>query len=229
MKVRGVSGLTRYLPRMHRARSCFFCHKWLRWSAACWSSAADRFQGRNGMKIRHPLFVGLVAAFAVSLASVAVSAVAAETPFKGTVSAVETGDDRFPDPLLDREGTGTATYLGRYTEHVTEQINVPTMSSTGAATFTAANGDTLPATRGRTGDPDESHHALDCRGLHHHGRNGTLRRRNRQLHAGKHRGPDDGRQYRHVQRSHRPLDAVRHASDFKPCSAWKGLRRRETR
>jgi hypothetical protein len=47
---------------------------------------------------------------------------------------------------LDREGTGTATYLGRYTEHVTMVINLPTLSSTGAATFTAANGDTLFAT-----------------------------------------------------------------------------------
>ena len=80
------------------------------------------------MKIRHPLFVGLVAAFAVSLASVAVSAAAAETPFKGTVNAVETGTVVFPTRFLDREGTGTATYLGRYTEHVTEQINVLTMS-----------------------------------------------------------------------------------------------------
>ena len=39
------------------------------------------------MKIRQSLFVGLVAAVSVLLASVAVSAVAAETPFKGTVSA----------------------------------------------------------------------------------------------------------------------------------------------
>ena len=97
------------------------------------------------MKIRHPLFVGLVAAFAVSLASVAVSAAAAETPFKGTVNAVETGTVVFP-PFLDREGTGNATYLGRYREHVTMVINILTMSSTGAATFTAANGDVLLAT-----------------------------------------------------------------------------------
>ena len=97
------------------------------------------------MKIRHPLFVGLVAAFAVSLASVAVSAAAAETPFKGTVNAVETGQVVFPTRFLDREGTGYATHLGRYTERVTEVINLPTMSSTGAATFTAANGDTLSA------------------------------------------------------------------------------------
>jgi hypothetical protein len=97
------------------------------------------------MKIRHPLLVGLVAS-TVSLASIAVSAVAAETPFKGTVNAVETSQVVFPTAMLDRVGGGTATYLGRYTEHVTMQINIPTMSSTGAATFTAANGDTLLST-----------------------------------------------------------------------------------
>ena len=97
------------------------------------------------MKMRHRLFVGLVAAFAVSLASVAVSAAAAETPFKGTVNAVETGTVVFPTVFLDRTGTGNATHLGRYTEHVVMQINIPTMSSMGAATFTAANGDTLTA------------------------------------------------------------------------------------
>ena len=95
------------------------------------------------MKIRHPLFLGLVAAFAVSLASVAVSAVAAETPFKGTLNAVETSQVVFPIAFADREGTGNATYLGKYTEHVVEQINIPTMTSTATATFTAANGDTL--------------------------------------------------------------------------------------
>jgi hypothetical protein len=97
------------------------------------------------MKFRHPQFVGLVAAIAVSLASVAVSAVAAETPFKGTVNAVETGQTVFPTRFLDREGTGNATYLGKYTEHVVMVINLPTLTSTGTATFTAANGDTLSA------------------------------------------------------------------------------------
>ena len=96
------------------------------------------------MKSRH-LVVGLVAACAVSLASVAVSAAAAETPFKGTVNAVETGQVIFPTRFADRVGTGNATYLGKYTEHVVLQINLPTMSSTGTATFTAANGDTLSA------------------------------------------------------------------------------------
>jgi len=105
------------------------------------------------MKIRHPLFVGLVAALAVSLASMAVSAMAAETPFKGTIRAVETSQLVFPIASINREGTGTATYLGKYTEHATLQVNVLTGSATGAATFTAANGDTLTASIVGQGTP----------------------------------------------------------------------------
>ena len=99
----------------------------------------------GGRPSRRPLFVALLAAVAVSLASVAVSA-AAETPFNGTVNAVETGTVAFPTRFVDREGSGTATHLGRYTERVTMVINIPTLSSTGIATFTAANGDTLTTT-----------------------------------------------------------------------------------
>jgi hypothetical protein len=114
---------------------------------ASWpQSWSDRFQRGNGMRTRHPLFVALLVAFMVSLALAAVSAAAAETPFKGTVDAVETGPVVFPTRFVDRDGTGNATHLGNYTEHVTMVINIPTMSSTGAATFTAANGDTLLAT-----------------------------------------------------------------------------------
>ena len=109
------------------------------------------------MKIRDPLFVGLVAAFAVSLASIVPSAVAAETPFKGTANAVETGTIVFPGGvptvLLDRQGTGTATQLGKYTSHLTAQINVSTGHATGVATFTAANGDTLTTTVDGQGTP----------------------------------------------------------------------------
>src|ERR671930_1617463 len=96
------------------------------------------------MKIRQPLFVGLVAAFAVSLASV--SALAAETPFKGKVNAVETVVVVPPTLSVPRDGTGTATYLGKFTEHITLQVDIPTAHATGLATFTAANGDTLTAT-----------------------------------------------------------------------------------
>ena len=98
------------------------------------------------MKIRRPLFFAVVAAAAVSLASMAVSAVAAETPFKGTVDADEVVVPSPPTASLTRDGTGTATYLGKYTEHITMQIFLATLSSTGTATFTAANGDTLIAT-----------------------------------------------------------------------------------
>ena len=91
------------------------------------------------------LFLALVATTAL-LASAAVSATAAETPFKGTVNAVETGTIVGPTRLLVRDGGGTATHLGKYTEHITMQINLPTRHSMGAATFTAANGDTLTAT-----------------------------------------------------------------------------------
>ena len=91
------------------------------------------------------LFLALVATTAL-LASVAVSATAAETPFKGSVNAVETGTTVGPTRFLVRDGGGTATHLGKYTEHITMQINLPTRHSIGAATFTAANGDTLTAT-----------------------------------------------------------------------------------
>ena len=67
------------------------------------------------MKIRYPLFFGLVATFAVSLASVAVSAVAAETPFKGTVNAVETGPVVFPIRFYRSEGRGH--------RHVSRQVH----------------------------------------------------------------------------------------------------------
>ena len=97
------------------------------------------------MKIRHPLFVGLVAAFTVALTIVSASAVAAETPFKGKVSAVETGTTIFPFRSITREGTGNATYLGNFTEQVTVVIDVRILHAIGSATFTAANGDTLSA------------------------------------------------------------------------------------
>ena len=97
------------------------------------------------MKIRHPLFVGLVAALTVSLTIVGASAVAAETPFKGKVSAVETGTTVFPFRSITREGTGNATYLGNFTQQVTAVIDVRTRHAIGFATFTAANGDTLTA------------------------------------------------------------------------------------
>ena len=96
------------------------------------------------MNIR--FLVALVALSSVSLTTVVGSAGAAQTPFKGTVRAVETVVVIPPTASLTRDGTGTSTYLGNYTEHIVMTIDLPTMSSTGAATFTAANGDTVTAT-----------------------------------------------------------------------------------
>jgi hypothetical protein len=93
--------------------------------------------------MRRRLFFALIAATAVALALIATSGVAAATPFKGTVQAVEANQLVFPVLSVNRTGTGNATYLGKYREHVTLQVNVMTRSSTGTATFTAANGDTL--------------------------------------------------------------------------------------
>jgi hypothetical protein len=56
------------------------------------------------------LLLALVVTTAL-LASVAVSATAAETPFKGTVNAVETGTVVGPTRFLVREGGGNATHL----------------------------------------------------------------------------------------------------------------------
>ena len=163
------------------------------------------------MKIRHPLFVGLVAALTVSLAIASASAVAAQTPFKGTVEAVETGTTIFPIRTLDRVGSGNATYLGKYTEHITMQIYRSHPECNGGRHVHSSKRRHLDRHDRRTGNPDGPHHALDCRGLHRHRRNGTLRRRNRQLHAEQHIGSDDGREFRHAQRSNRPVSAVRHA------------------
>lgn len=96
------------------------------------------------MNIR--MVVALVAAFSVSLLAEVGGAGAAQTPFKGTVHAVETVVVVPPTASLTRDGTGTSTYLGNYTEHVVLTLDLPTMSSTGAATFTAANGDTVTCT-----------------------------------------------------------------------------------
>ena len=96
------------------------------------------------MNIR--MLVALVAASSLSLATVVGGAGAAQTPFKGTVRAVETVVVAPPTGSLTRDGTGTSTYLGEFAEHIVMTIDLPTMSSTGAATFTAANGDTLTST-----------------------------------------------------------------------------------
>jgi hypothetical protein len=137
---------TRYLAWTHGAALLCLVSQLIRVERSRLVICGRSLPEGEGMRIRHPLFVGLVAAFAVSLASV-VGAVAAETPFKGKVNAVETVEVVPPTTLsVTRVGTGTATYLGKFTERITLLVDIPTGHATGAATFTAANGDTLTAT-----------------------------------------------------------------------------------
>ena len=56
-------------------------------------------------------FLAVVAATAVSLASVTASAAAAETPLKGTFNGIETGETVFPIRFNHSGGQGHATYL----------------------------------------------------------------------------------------------------------------------
>ena len=89
--------------------------------------------------------LSVAAASSVSLFTVVGGAGAAQTPYKGTVRASETVVVVTPPASLTPDGVGTSTDLGKFTEHVVMTIDLRTMSSTGAATFTAANGDTLTA------------------------------------------------------------------------------------
>ena len=97
------------------------------------------------MKIRHPLFVGLVAVSRSRWRSSQSAPWRLRPRSREPSARLKTGQTVFPIRTVTREGTGTATYLGKYTEHVTEQINVLQLHGTGSATFTAANGDTLSA------------------------------------------------------------------------------------
>lgn len=81
------------------------------------------------------------------LVSLAAPAAAAEqVPFKGSLDAVVTITPVNP-PIVSVhfEGTGNATYLGRYTVEFTGLVNQATRTEVGPATMviTAANGDTI--------------------------------------------------------------------------------------
>jgi hypothetical protein len=81
-------------------------------------------------------------------AATAMAARAVALPFRGTLDAVET--TTFPPgtgtALVQLEGTGTATRLGRYTVTGAFTVSTATLAGAGTLTFTAANGDVLTAT-----------------------------------------------------------------------------------
>jgi hypothetical protein len=87
--------------------------------------------------------LGVLAALVMPMRALA----GAQLPFKGADSGVFTvpgGCDSGVQVVIT--GSGSATYLGRYTYSSTECFNPDTGSFTGVPTLTAANGDTLTGT-----------------------------------------------------------------------------------
>ena len=66
-----------------------------------------------------------------------------EKPFRGSIQAVETYNPQFPALFVDSSGSGTATYLGRFTVTSEFEVNLLTLAGSGSAHFIAANGDSI--------------------------------------------------------------------------------------
>ena len=81
-----------------------------------------------------------------------------EKPFRGSIQAVETYNPQFPALFVDSSGSGTATYLGRFTVTSEFEVNLLTLAGSGSAHFIAANGDSLftelTGQASPTGNPD---------------------------------------------------------------------------
>lgn len=92
------------------------------------------------MKIITKAFVYLQMT-ALYLAAGLASAVAAETPFRGSLQAVEIPTIHFPIVSLEGSGTGNATQLGKFTVIYQAEVNLITFVATGSTEFMAANGD----------------------------------------------------------------------------------------
>ena len=69
-----------------------------------------------------------------------------ELPFRGSLTATETGVVAFPTLTVDGSAAGSATHLGRYTAAFDATVNLLDGTATGSYTFTAANGDQLSST-----------------------------------------------------------------------------------
>jgi len=68
-------------------------------------------------------------------------AAANETPFRGTVQAVETHVVVFPTLSVNGTGIGNATHLGSFTMTYEAEVNLLTHVAMGSIEFIAANGD----------------------------------------------------------------------------------------
>jgi hypothetical protein len=78
---------------------------------------------------------------ALFLTAALASAVAAETPFRGSLQAVEIPTIHFPTVSLAGSGAGNASQLGNFTVIYEAEVNLVTFVATGSTEFTAANGD----------------------------------------------------------------------------------------
>ena len=81
-------------------------------------------------------------------------------PFKGTLEGVSDPPQFEPPPSTFFSAHllagGNATHLGRFTVEYSQRVNLATLRGVGAATFTAANGDTLTSTAEGTATPASS-------------------------------------------------------------------------
>ena len=68
-------------------------------------------------------------------------AAANETPFRGTVQAVETQAVVFPTLSVNGTGSGNATHLGNFTMTYEAEVNLLTRVGIGSIELIAANGD----------------------------------------------------------------------------------------
>jgi hypothetical protein len=81
----------------------------------------------------------------IALCTVALTAVAAKSPFKGTLNAAETVVVAFPFATIDGTGQGVASQLGQFTMTYHVEVNLLTASGPASITLVAANGDTVTA------------------------------------------------------------------------------------
>jgi hypothetical protein len=89
-----------------------------------------------------------IAATILTAAFATPAAAQKQVPFKGTIQGQDT-DKGFTSPgmfLVESNGAGIATLLGRFTFTLQTTINVANLTDTGVAHLTAANGDTIDAT-----------------------------------------------------------------------------------
>ena len=94
----------------------------------------------------------------IALCTIALTAVTAKSPFKGTLTTIESAVIEFPMAIVDGTGGGVASQLGKFTISYHVEVDLATGSGTASAVLTAANGDTITAEG--TGQADDQGTAI---------------------------------------------------------------------